>query len=171
MSIFVVSWHMGGGGHSLIFSPLYREHVFTLSDFVNFHLFMLAVPAFVFISSYLFALQGAGGALLWKRLQRLFILLTFWTTAFILFNNGYKGLTYLVPKSVGYFVLTLLKAGSTIYYFFICLMICLVLTFCISRLKNQCCGQVLHSLFFCWRSYRNSPSRQDFFRSVHTGAP
>ncbi len=137
MSVFVVSWHMGGGGRSLIFSPQYREHVFTLSDFVNFHLFMLAVPAFIFISSYLFALQGAGGALLRKRLQRLFILLTFWTTSFILFNNGYKGLAYLIPKSIGYFVLTVLQAGSTIYYFFVCLMICLLLTFCIARFKNQ----------------------------------
>lgn len=137
MSVFVVCWHMGGGGHSLIFTANYPQHVFTLSDFVNFHLFMLAVPAFIFISTYLFALQGADSPRLWKRLKRLTILLTFWTTAFILFNNGYMGLRYLIPQSVGYFVLTVLQAGSTIYYFFVCLIICLLLTWCIARWRNQ----------------------------------
>ncbi len=56
MSKFVVIWHMGGGGSSFIFSKLdYGKHTFVFSDFLNFHILLLAVPVFIFISIYLFS--------------------------------------------------------------------------------------------------------------------
>ena len=45
MSVFVVVWHMKGAGQSLIFSDQYHKHVFTISDFVNFHILLLAVSS------------------------------------------------------------------------------------------------------------------------------
>lgn len=149
MSVFVVVWHMEGGGRSLIFSKdKYLEHVFTLSDFVNFHMLLLAVPTFIFVSNFLYAMKVANSTALRKRLKKIFILLTFWPTAFILFNNGYRGLLNLVPHSLISFVITVLRAGNTIYFFFVCLMLCLLITHFISKLqlRLQLLGFVLSTL-------------------------
>ena len=78
VSVFVVIWHMGGGGCSLIFSKeAYLGHVLTLSDFVNFHLLLLAVPTFIFISIYLYASKPICTTSLTKQLSRILVLLSF----------------------------------------------------------------------------------------------
>ena len=79
MSVFVVIWHMGGGGYSLIFSRLdCAKHTFVFSDFLNFHILLLAVPVYIFISIYLFSIGRPSFAILRKRVTRLGLLLTFW---------------------------------------------------------------------------------------------
>jgi peptidoglycan/LPS O-acetylase OafA/YrhL len=136
MSIFVVVWHMGGGGRSLIFSKdKYLEHVFTVSDFVNFHMLLLAVPTFIFISNFLYALGGMNNTTLRKRLKRILILLTFWPIALIIFRNGHHGLLNLLPHSLRSFAVTVLTAGHTIYFFFVSLIVCLLITHLIAKLK------------------------------------
>ncbi len=127
MSIFVVVWHMGGGGQSLVFSKdEYLKHVFTASDFVNFHLLLLAVPTFIFVSIYLYASKPVSIIRLKKQLGRVFILLSFWPIALTLYNNSYQGLLSIIPNSPAEFVYTVLRAGNTVYYFFTSLIICLL---------------------------------------------
>lgn len=129
MSIFVVVWHMGGGGRSLIFSKEgYLEHVFTVSDFVNFHLFLLAVPTFIFMSIYLYTSKPISISTLKKRLARIIILLLFWPIALILYQKGHQGLLAIAPNSPADFVYTALCAGNTIYYYFTSLIICLFIS-------------------------------------------
>lgn len=136
MSIFVVIWHMGGGGKSLIFSKdQYLDHVFTVSDFVNFHMLLLAVPTFIFISNYLYVLRGVNNTALRKSLKRILILLTFWPTAFIIFENGYQGLLNFCPYSLSSFVVTMFFVGGTVYFFFVSLIICLFIAHLIAKLK------------------------------------
>jgi len=143
MSIFVVIWHMEGGGQSLIFSKNYLEHVFTVSDFVNFHLLLLAVPTFIFISIFLYASHRADKIVLKKRLKRILILLTFWPITFIIYNNsftnykGYQRLPVITPTSLNDFIFTILKAGDTIYYFFTSLIICLLISHLFIQLRQR----------------------------------
>lgn len=138
MSCFIVIWHMGGGGQSLIFSEeRYIEHIFTVSDFVNFHILLLAVPTFIFISCYLYVLKGVSTEALKKRIKRIFILLTFWPIAFIIFNNSVSGLLLILTSYLSNPAIGVFTALGTIYYFFVSLMICLLLTHMIAELKLQ----------------------------------
>lgn len=138
MSIFVVVWHMGGGGRSLIFSKdRYLEHVFTVSDFVNFHLLLLAVPTFIFVSIYLYASKPVSITAFKKQFARILILLTFWPIAFILYKNGYRGLLAIALGSPVDVVYTALRAGHTIYYYFSSLIICLFIAHLFLQLNRN----------------------------------
>lgn len=138
MSIFVVVWHMGGGGQSLIFSEdKYLEHVFTVSDFINFHLLLMAVPTFIFVSIFLYTSKPVSSTTFKKQFIRIFILLTFWPTALIIYNGGYQGLLAILPNSTVGFIYTTLRAGNTIYYFFTSLIICLFISYPFIRLKKH----------------------------------
>jgi surface polysaccharide O-acyltransferase-like enzyme len=138
MSIFVVAWHMGGGGRSLIFSQNgYLKHVFTVSDFVNFHLLTLAVPTFIFISIYLYASKPVNITAFKKRFRRLFLLLSFWPIALILYKSGYKGLLAIAPNSPLEFIYVVLRAGYTLFYFFPCLIICLFIAHLFLQLNRK----------------------------------
>jgi hypothetical protein len=138
MSIFVVIWHMGGGGYSLIFSRLdYAKHAFTISDFLNFHVFLLAVPVFIFISIYLFSIKQPSLATLRKRVARLALLLTFWPLILIFYNAGYRGLSSLPWAPPVNAVYTIFQAGQTIYYFFPSLIVCLCAAYIFIRLNRK----------------------------------
>lgn len=150
MSVFVVVWHMGGGGRSLIFSKdKYLEHVFTLSDFVIFHVLLLAVPSFIFVSMFLYTLRGVNNTNFKKRLRRILILLTFWPIALLIFTNGFYKLIYLFPHSLSSFAITVLSAGNTPYYFFVSLLVCFLMTHLIAKLKRwaQILGFVSSAIF------------------------
>jgi len=150
MSVFVVVWHMDGGGRSLIFSKeQYPDHRFTLSDFVNFHVLLLAVPTFILISNYLFVLHGTSWAALKRRLWRLALLVTFWPVALTLCKRGVFGLQDLSPSSFPSLVSLLVTAGHTIYFFFVSLIVCLVITYVVSKLPDAAvwCGSVLSVVF------------------------
>lgn len=138
MSVFVVIWHMGGGRESLIFfEGAYLEHVFTASDFINFHLLLLAVPTFIFISIYLYSLNPPSTIGFTKQFTRIFILLSFWPVAFILYRNGYQGLMSIVPNSPLDLLYIILRAGKTIYYFFTSLIVCIVISHFYSQLNRK----------------------------------
>jgi peptidoglycan/LPS O-acetylase OafA/YrhL len=135
MSVFVVVWHMGGGGRSLIFSTeRYLDHVFTLSDLVNFHLLLLAVPIFLLVSNYLYACQPANTQMLCKRIKRIMILLTFWPPVYIATTQGIDGLVNLIPDRAGTLIILVFGAGNTIYYFFVCLLFSTLITHIALRL-------------------------------------
>ena len=138
MSICIVIWHMSGAGMSSIFSPVrYHEHVFTLSDFANFHILLLAVPVFMLMSNFLYALGEASPERLGRHLKRILILVTFWPIALIIYKNGYAGLSSLAPDSARSLLVTILRAGNTIYYFFVSLLLSLLATHAIARLSNR----------------------------------
>ncbi len=129
MSVCVVAWHMNIAGSSVTYPKAeYFQRSLTVSDIVNFHILLLAVPTFMFISNYLYARNGPSAAVLQKRLRRLLLLLTFWPLAWILYNKGYRGLFEIVPHSVSAFAVAVMQAGYTIYYFFVSLMVCLLVT-------------------------------------------
>lgn len=136
MSIFVVIWHMNGGGRSLIFSSAkYINHTFTISDFVNFHILLLAVPSFILISNVLYALKKPDNITLHNRIKRILILVTFWPIVLTIYNNSYNGLTALLPHSFSSFLLLFFTAGHTIYFFFISLLACTLITHSIARIR------------------------------------
>jgi len=136
MSVFVVLWHMNAAGRSLIFSAdKYKLHEFTLSDLVNFNLLLLAVPTFFLISNFLYAQGEVNRTSLQKRLKRIFTLLVFWPITYIIFDQSFVGLSFLIPQSYRELVIIILTAGDTIYYFFVSLIICLLLTHLIARLS------------------------------------
>ena len=121
-SVCVVAVHLGYVFPSLIFDKQrYPEHTFTTSDFVNFYVLCLAVPVFVLVSTFLFALRPATDQVLLQRLGRMGRLLVFWTVLYeIFFYTGY-GFVKRVPHEpteLAWFVMT---ACNTVYYFFVCL--------------------------------------------------
>lgn len=137
MSIFVVVWHMGGVGQSLIFSQEgYLGHIFGISDFLNFHILLLAVPTFIFISIYLYASNPVSLLVLKKRLARLIILLSFWPIALIIYSQGFHGLAAIYPFSLSEFIYIILSAGQTIYYFFSSLIICVFVVYFFLKLNQ-----------------------------------
>ena len=138
MSIFVVIWHMNGFGTSLIFSKQsFSKHLFTLSDFINFHILLTAVPTFILISNYLFILKEereANG--LAKRLKRLLLLLSFWPLPLLIYAYGFNGLVAMIPRSFSAFVGTILTAGHTPYYFFVSLALTIVVAHLLKGLSQ-----------------------------------
>lgn len=127
MSLFVVIWHMKGAGKSSIFSEQeFPRHLFTVSDFVNFHLLLLAVPTFVFVSVYLYARNPVTIAGLGSRLGRLAVLGTFWPIALIIYGAGHAGLRQAFAGSLAEGMRFVLRGGNSQFYFFPSLMLCLI---------------------------------------------
>jgi peptidoglycan/LPS O-acetylase OafA/YrhL len=113
---------MGGAGRSSIFeSDRYVHHVFTVSDLVNFHILLLAVPSFVLVSTFLYTARGATPARLRRHLLRFTTLAVFWGVTFNVYRAGWGGLRASFPASWVTFTMAILTAGHTIYYFFISL--------------------------------------------------
>jgi hypothetical protein len=89
-------------------------------------------------------------ATLRKRLKRIMILLTFWPIAFTTWVSGYNGLSNLFPNSFSMLAYTVLTAGDTVYYFLVSLIVCLLLTHLIAKLKPwlQILGFLLSLVIF-----------------------
>ncbi|MEI6560361.1 MAG: acyltransferase [Rhodospirillaceae bacterium] len=134
MSVCVVCWHVRVIGVSDIFNiNAYQTHHFDIIDFFNFHVFLLSVPAFLLVSNYLFAIGGAGATLLWRRISRILLLLTFWTFAYLTVFNGFGGAVKMLQSSDRSMLVLILRAGFTIYYFFVSLIICYVATYAVAK--------------------------------------
>ena len=119
-SVCVVAVHLGYVYPSSIFrASEYQTHVFGWSDFVNFYILCLAVPVFVLISAYLYALKPTNTRGLLRRLGRIGRLLVFWATVYLIFFfTGYGAIKQFPPdaKERAVFLLT---GGNTVYYFFV----------------------------------------------------
>lgn len=134
MSVFVVAWHIRAAtGIATYPSEEFVAHALTVYDFVNFHILLLAVPTFIYISNYIYAAKSPSRTSLKIRILRLSLLLTFWPVAWLLYKRGYRGLLEIIPHSFGALVLTILQAGETIYYFFVCLICTLLLTHVVAK--------------------------------------
>ncbi len=125
MSVFVVFWHLKIAGISTIFSKQnFSQHTFGISDFINFHILLEAVPVFLLISLFLYARKATPGKYLWKRIKYLAVLTIWWSTAYTIFKYGYTGLSRFFPEQGKDLHIIILTAGGTIYYFFVSLMLC-----------------------------------------------
>ena len=128
-SVCVVAVHLGYINPSRIFDQdAYASHTFTWSDFVNFYLLCLAVPVFILISTYLYALKPTDTAGLLRRLGRIVRLLVFWSALFqIFFFTGY-GFLKQVPRDLHGLALYVMTGGDTVYYFFVSLALVTIVT-------------------------------------------
>lgn len=130
MSLFVVIWHASAAGTSGLFSRAgVASHVFTVSDLINFHVLLLAVPTFILISNYLFVCRDRSARELMQRTGNLLFLLCSWTVAFLLFRFGFDGLEALVPRSPSHLLFIVFGAAGTDYYFFISLAVSLTVAY------------------------------------------
>ena len=116
---------MGTIPRSSIFNKeLYLNHNFTLSDFINFYVLLLAVPVFFIISNYLFLRKPTEWAVCYQYLKRIIKLSIFWPVSYEIFKyQGWQILAWL-PRSGLDLIWFILSGGWTVYYFFISL-ICL----------------------------------------------
>lgn len=136
MSVFVVVWHFAGAGRTLLFEEGFRAHQFGVSDFVNFHLLLLAVPTFVLISNFLLVRARPAPPLVARRALRIGVLLLFWPPLLLIFQGGWAGFWAGVPGDLDGWPLYLLTAGDTIYYFFVALVLTYGLSFQAARLPT-----------------------------------
>lgn len=140
LSFLVVAWHVNVFGKSSLFdAATFEGHVFVFSDFLNFHILLLAVPSFIFLSCYLYARSQPRTEKLIHRLLRFSQLGFFWTVALLIWNGGARGLEKLVPHSFGSTAMTFLLAGDTPFYFFTCLAFATMLTHAALLLSRKRC--------------------------------
>ena len=126
LSVLVVLWHMAVVSRSEVFSlNNYESHEFELSDFVNFHILLLAVPIFMALSCFLLVRQEDAPGRFRKRLIRIGILVLFWPAALKLWNGSALEAIESIPRSIPGLIVYAIRAGNTIYYFFVSLLICL----------------------------------------------
>ena len=136
-SVAVVGVHLGYVFPSAIFDEQhYAEHTFGWSDFLNFYVLCLAVPAFVLISTFLYARKPADAAGLGRRLWRIARLLVFWSVALQIFRYGGFEAVKHVPRDSKELALYLLRGGNTYYYFFVDLIFVTVVTHGATRLSS-----------------------------------
>ncbi|HKB02711.1 MAG TPA: acyltransferase [Gemmataceae bacterium] len=136
-SVAVVAVHLGYVFPSAIFDPdAYFTHSLAWSDVVNFYVLCLAVPVFVVVSAYLYAMKPSDAATLWHRLGRIARLLVLWSIAYqVFFFTGY-GLLKEIPRDAKGLALHALTAGNTVYYFFVALAVVTVVTHYAKRLPD-----------------------------------
>lgn len=137
-SIFVVLWHT----HSIMQPTLWSATDIThyrpsVNDILNFHGLLEAVPFFVTMSVYLYVRRGGGISRLSKRCAHLFLLALFWGIASQIFSHGVQYLQDLANLFKSHpFVMTA-QAGGTIFYFFASLLVTIVWTEIVQRLKTN----------------------------------
>ena len=129
-SICVVAVHLGYISPSSIFNKeLYINHRFTLSDFVNFYILLLAVPVFFIISNYFFYRKPVGWAVCYQYLKRIIKLAIFWPIFYSLYIIFvFKGWP-LIPKSGLELILFIFSGARTIYFYFVSLIGLTIITY------------------------------------------
>ncbi len=136
-SLAVVMWHMYVFGRSPLFlRQTFAEHRFELSDFLNFHILLSAVPLFIALSCFLFVRRPPSWSQLRARCGRIGILLLFWPFALRLYLGNYQDLLRSLPGSFAEAWAYLVTGAHTIYYFFASLLIITAISFAASRLSS-----------------------------------
>jgi|GEM_PF-7041286 len=115
----------GGGGDGFVAIFL---------DLFSLGVLLLAVPAFIFISCFIFVIQGAQSRSLRKRISRMSLLAAFWAGAYIIFYHGYAGIISTGELAIERPFYVFFRAGGTVFYFFVSLALCLVVVYLYSRM-------------------------------------
>lgn len=133
-SVAIVTWHLGSAGMSLLGDQArYQEHVFTLSDLINFHFLLLGVPIFFLVSCYLYAMKDRTARDLRKRIIRLGFLTLVWGIAFRVWFLGSEAFRPSIPESFPAFFWFVLSGGQTLYYFLVSLIFVTLITHIVQR--------------------------------------
>lgn len=109
-SVCVVAVHLGYISPSNIFSKEFHiDHSFTLSDFANFYILLLAVPVFFLISNYLFSQKATNFSFCYLYIKRISKIALFWIVLHTIFKyEGWEVIDWLPNTLMGlaYFVLS-----------------------------------------------------------------
>ncbi|MBF0458264.1 MAG: acyltransferase family protein [Nitrospirae bacterium] len=137
LSICVVVWHGHGFSETafVLDQPALSKHTFSAADFINYHILLAAVPAFVLIACFLYAAKDRSMKYLGQRLLYLCGLALFWTVFQTIFLHGFGGLFALPPHSPKEAFVMVLTSGGTLYYFFISLCIMTMITHFANKLS------------------------------------
>lgn len=147
LSIFVVLWHTHAVPRPEIWSATdVFGYVPGVLDIINFQVLLTAVPGFVAISCFLYALHGGSAHKLRARALRLAALMLFWTMLFLLVDRGLPGLETAAHWLVDSPVVALVGAFGTVYYFFMALAATLVVTSLCAGLSTRWNVALLASL-------------------------
>lgn len=134
-SVCVVLVHLGCVAPSEIFDrEKWKDHVFVLSDAVNFYVLLAAVPVFYLIACFLVA--GNSTNAVWPRVFRVMRLMVFWGLLLRLSHGGMHALIGSVPHSPFRFLIYLMSGFHTVYYFFFSLGLAIVTTHAARHLPN-----------------------------------
>ena len=134
MSIAVVVWHLGGVPRSGLFkADEFANHVFDWSDFVNFHVLLLAVPTFILVSDFLLVRNPVSAL---RRMRRIFALMVFWVAAYKVYRQGPAEFLLGLPRDLPGLWHYVMSGGSTIFYFFFSLIVSYVFVVVAVRLPT-----------------------------------
>jgi len=125
MSLAVVAWHLHLFGVSTLFDERgFFHHTISLSDVINFHLLLLAVPVFFLISLFLFFDRyKIRGHYFRDRIKKILCLYGFWLGLFFLFYACRYGFSSLLPADGKNLLIKIVSGWSTLYYFFFSLLL------------------------------------------------
>lgn len=137
-SICVVAVHLGFISPSRIFNKdLYMSHSFTLSDFINFYVLLLAVPVFFITSNYLFSRKPVERKECYKLIKRIGKLAIFWTVLYLMFVHEGWQIIGCLPKTSLDLVLFVISGGGTIYWFFVSLLGLTIITHFLKSIRTS----------------------------------
>ncbi len=125
LSVAVVAWHVRLFGKSDIFDELrFLDHHFAVSDFVNFHILLLAVPAFMLMALFLFVekVQARGRGYFVERVKRLVFLYLLWSSIAIVWWRDIE-IARTLAWDWKYVMSVVATGGFSIFYFFFSLIL------------------------------------------------
>ncbi|MEE4359539.1 MAG: acyltransferase [Desulfococcaceae bacterium] len=129
MALAVVAWHIRLFGISSISDRNeYLFHRITLSDIINFHFFLLAVPVFTLISLFLFSLKAKQAGYFVSRLEYLVYLYLFWCGLWILVRSALTDFCFLHENPVNIFS-NIVTGWNSLYYYIFSLILMTILSF------------------------------------------
>ena len=125
MSLAVVAWHLHLFGVSTLFDERrFSHHIISLSDVINFHFLLLAVPVFFLISLFLFFDHyKIRDHYFSGRIKKILCLYGFWLGSFFLFYAYRYGFSSLLPADGKNLLIKIISGWSTLYYFFFSLLL------------------------------------------------
>ena len=105
------------------------NHRFTLSDFVNFYILLLAVPVFFIISNYFFYRKPVGWEVCYKYLKRIIKLAIIWPIFYSLYGILVFQVWPRIPRNGLEMIYFIFTASRTIYFYFVSLIGLTIITY------------------------------------------
>ena len=153
LSIAIVAWHARLLGESSIFSETgFSGHHLQVSDVINLHFFLLAVPTFILVSLFLTYRKLRGNPkYIVGRVEGFVYLYVFWVGLWTLYNWKEIRMPSLDFDYVWYVLRYAATGGSSEYYFFFSLIIVTCLCYFAAKLTRPLLWILLTgSLLLIW---------------------
>jgi peptidoglycan/LPS O-acetylase OafA/YrhL len=138
MSLGVIAWHLRVFGSSAAFDiNRFPGHTLVLSDLINFHLLLLAVPVFFLVSLFLFFAKAKRNQRYFRqRLKKLVGLYFFWTGLWLLVCGKLYGFFFVLKKIIENAVIFAVTGGYSLYYFFFSLIILTCVSYAVLKVSR-----------------------------------